>query len=755
MSHYQPFPITEFKTGQYNYLQPWIRPIDAFEPLENAFIYRGQLSKRPGYRFFGRPRYKNNQIIATGNGGAGPYSGTLSDFPVQSGSTFTVTVLTSGGLEIFTGVANSTDDFTPAGGSLGDTFNVNYVTGVWKITFGGGRTVAANTPLVAGYIFIPTAETTPVLNPIMGLKVWISGNGTSYKLLALDTRRASVYNNTTFVFDPLSSVSQILWVGEAGVTTRTILTGWANIAPYSVSITDGVNTITDIGTTPTSNFQSGVPGNFVVGAGGTTITYSTGSITLVVTAANTRTYTVTFELQGNYFTGTTANFFNATNWHDPIQVVGGSGSLYLTNNIDRITLFDGTKLSRPPFPITNANNITFTNDILFCLDIDVYKNSLIVQRPFLVGATNVSGQSFRWSAINNPTNLVEDVSGNGGEASAPTQDFIASSEFLRDVLVVLFYNSTWLFRFTNNSFTPFRWDKVNNTKSTNAPYGTLPYDERVTAMGQKGLIACDGVNVQRYDLPIIDLFAQINQKYFAQCFGIRFDTTNQSWMTFVNSKNPAQTTSDQILVYNFLENSWAVYLLPMSCFGTFQNQENITWASFAVGQAYESTWEDADMTWDYYNFLTIAPLLLGGGFDGIVYTMNQGVQDDDYNSQDSVSSLVDIPCTITSTRWNPFIQTGQKVQFGWVDFYYSVNEDCDLTVSFFTDNSGNPIAPSQTVTLSADGTDGTAQSGFAMKRVYINAMGEFIQMQIESSSASGFQINGFILWCRAAGRLTP
>ena len=82
MADLQPFPITEFKTGLFNYLQPWIRPQDAFEPLQDAYIYRGTVNKRQGYVFFAALRYKNYQTIKTGTGGSS-YSGTLS-FPHRS-----------------------------------------------------------------------------------------------------------------------------------------------------------------------------------------------------------------------------------------------------------------------------------------------------------------------------------------------------------------------------------------------------------------------------------------------------------------------------------------------------------------------------------------------------------------------------------------------------------------------------------------------------------------------------------------------
>src|ERR1700754_2108626 len=49
----QPFLISEFKTGINTYLQPWIRPNDAFEPLINAYVRRGTINKRNGYSKFG------------------------------------------------------------------------------------------------------------------------------------------------------------------------------------------------------------------------------------------------------------------------------------------------------------------------------------------------------------------------------------------------------------------------------------------------------------------------------------------------------------------------------------------------------------------------------------------------------------------------------------------------------------------------------------------------------------------------------
>jgi hypothetical protein len=722
-SSFQPFLISEFKTGLFNYLEPWIRPVEAWDPLSNAYIYRGSLFKRSGYDIFGRIEYTDNNI-ALGNGGH-DYSGTLAVHPIVVGS-----FKPSDGIESF--VDNGDGTLT---GSAGGTGTINYTTGAWTLHF--NAVVVANTDIFASY-------EPNVSRPIMGIKTWVSEANGDKTLIVFDTRRAAVYNNGTNSFDPIDSISQVLWVGDNSTLSISFTTGWSAVAPYinvwapfSVSITDGTSTITDDGA---GNLSAA--GNFAAGG---TVNYATGIVHLNFVAPTTANITMSVLLSGDYFSGTSSNFFNATNWLAPAYYMTNPGVLYITNNVDRITIFDGTSLSRPPFPITLAHKIAFINDIQTCLDIDVYKNRLTVQRPLLVGESNPSAQSIRWSAINDPTNLVADVTGNGGELSAPTSDFIQSSEFLRDQLIVFFTNSTWTFRFTGSDFAPFRFDKINTSKSTNAPYGTIDYDERVTAMGSKGLIACDGVNVQRYDNAIVDQFLNINQNRFFQCFGLRFDTLNQSWMLYPDAETNA-TLSTNILVYNFIENTWSVYDLPLSCLGLYIVTADKTWNDFSTTSANPTAWDQADFQWNSYLLQGLAPTLLGGSLaGGYVYQMN------DAEADHPTDNDIDVPieASLTSARWNPFAGQGQKVQFGYIDVYYEINTACVLELTFYVDNSEAP-ATTRTLTL-----DGPVNSDVSWKRIFINVVGEFLRMNIYNNQTEGFKIIGLILWASPSGRLTP
>jgi len=321
---------------------------------------------------------------------------------------------------------------------------------------------------------------------------------------------------------------------------------------------------------------------------------------------------------------------------------------------------------------------------------------------------------------------------------------------LRDVCVVRFSKSVWLFRYSGNDFRPFFFQKINATKWTQCPYASIEYDERETGIGATGHTACDGVNVQRDDISIIDFYeTEMSQQYFGQAFSKRYDNNSESWTLYVSqvNQNPlvggVAPGSDKALIYNFLENTWATYLFkqPLTCLGLYNVITGLTWAATTF------SWESQDKPWFAYSSQRSAPNLLAGDTTGHVYWMDNQA----YNTDAGLSIL----SNVSTTQFNPFIQQGQKVQFGYIDFYYARNNDCVLSINFFVDNtSANPAAV-RTLTLDANGTDGASGSDFAMKRIYINLTGEFLQFDIVSSSPAPFTINGFILWARPAGRLTP
>lgn len=659
ISSYQPFPIAEFKTGLYDYTQSWVRPLDAYEPLENAYVYRGILQKRNGSRRLG------NSAVADGL-------------------------------------------------------------------------------------------------PIMGIMQWVNPDTGALTLVAAS--EDYLYKFVLGATEPADAWQKVVGVSNSQFWSGTVAPGafgpvpvfWTTATPGTVTITitsagSVVATSTDNAATPTATMSA----NGWITAG--TFTFATGILNLTLSGAATGfvtiTITTTLSSSSPYFTGTIANFFNSTNWQptSTTTFIPSTAYLYMTNNVDPVTLFDGTNLSRPGFYTNSAS----TQYISKALDVKVYNNRLLLLRPKLNNGTNSDNQGVFFSALFSPFNFINDVAGNGGAISAATSDFYMSSEFLRDELICNFSESTWDLQRTGISIAPFSFKRLNDSKKTNSPYGTIDFDDVVRSVGATGLTQCDGVNVSRYDQSIIDFYETVmQQQYYNQVFGIRYDNLNQAWMLYPSSTaspviDNVAPGSDCVLVFNFFENSFCTYrtAIPMTCLGAILHERVTTWANVGI------TWDQGDATWSSYGNEFKAPILLGGTTDGRILWMDQVDSPKDGMVFGSSVTGSSFSVSIVGKKWNPFATQGQKTQFGYVDVFYSVEEDLsgvpvELTLKFYADYNPTAVA-SRPLTL-----DGPAGSSYAWKRIYLNIIAEFVQMEIDPQEDAPFQITGLVLWARPAGRFT-
>lgn len=802
---YKPFLIGEGrqKTGLFTYLESWIKPDTAYDTLENAYVYRGSLYSRNGFTLFpsapaaGALLYQNNEVqVSVGDGTTGPFNGTLAKFPLIA--TATITANTALGIRSSTATfAAGNVNWSTTAGDLAASGTINFSTGVWTITTSSA--IVLNAPIVIQYTFIPTGLTTPVNNPIMGIKQFINETLDTNILVVMDTRRLSYWDSASNQFQPVSQLVQNFYMFPdpndgsvvSDTSTGNIDLGFLNIAPYSVSVTDGTNTMVDDGS---GNFVNTVGAAFNVAGGQSSITYATGIIKAVYNAppAAQTLLTVTATVQGDYFSGDNTNFFHSTNWDQPDL----PSFLYLTNNVDPITLFNGTTLSRPAFALYR-NSVTllqpsqvlfaFRNDIAKALDVQVFQDRLLVIRPTIYQddvshtlKTYAENQSIYSSCPEGnlsffPTNFVlpTEIAGNGAVTTASTGDILQAEELIRDVLIVFFTNSTWIMRSGNSPSEPFRFYRLNVSRTTNAPYGSVAYDITASSMGARGLIMSDGVGVDRYDESVIDLFEDINNNAFGQCFAQRYDAENQTWMLYPQDQTDSMT-SDAIFVYNFLEDTWAIYkpnlgnliTTPtspntLSCLGLGFTTKDYTWDDFAPGGKFGPnglTWDEANFPWNAFLEQDLTPSLLAGDQNGFVFVADDGPYDQ-IGPQGSTPNP--IPVKVITHRLNPFFPTGQKASFGAVDIYYQKNDGGQIKLNIYGNNS-NAVYKSFDFTL-----DGKSSEDFGWKRFYLNITAEFIRIEFNSllgydqdnvpiyNPAPPFKILGMILWATEGGRLTP
>lgn len=238
--------------------------------------------------------------------------------------------------------------------------------------------------------------------------------------------------------------------------------------------------------------------------------------------------------------------------------------------------------------------------------------------PFYgVNPTNGSAQADAWRS---------DVVGKGGFIDAPTQEFIVSAEFIKDTLIVYFERSTWQLVYTNNETLPFIWQKINTELGSESTFSIVPFDRGAFAVGNYGIITTDSVNVVRIDPKIPDEVFQIQnandgvkrvsgiRDYNAQLvyfsYPIRVDEDGDSVtydLTFPN----------QVLVYNYLDGSWAEFDDSFTCFGYWQKFADITWAQLPV------SWESRQVAWNSAVLQGRYPDVVAGNQRGFVVVFSQ------------------------------------------------------------------------------------------------------------------------------------
>lgn len=246
----------------------------------------------------------------------------------------------------------------------------------------------------------------------------------------------------------------------------------------------------------------------------------------------------------------------------------------------------------------------------------------------------------------------EDSTGFGGFISAGLQDTILTCSSNEDVLIMGFTGYQTRFVYTGNDILPFNFFVINSEYGSNSTFSTINMDKAVLTKGPRGFVMTSQVGSDRFDLPIPDQVFEIslesngNERVCSQR-----DFINE-WIYFtylgngVNYKFPSQT-----LMYNYRDNSFAVFNESYTTYGQFRRRTGFTWLT--VGLTYP-TWEDWNDPWNAGESTLLQPEIIGGNQQGFVLLRDDGTGEG--NSLEI--SNFSFPVTITgATTANPCVLT--------------------------------------------------------------------------------------------------
>jgi len=532
-----------------------------------------------------------------------------------------------------------------------------------------------------------------------------------------------------------------------------------------------------------------------------------------------------FVTSNNVFTweGTSSDLFWTTNYYQVLWASNNVAGLHASVTADAPGEGDGIRWYNsvnnrwsnfnPGLNGTTTPPVAATEFLLGGLIILPYKDRLVVLNTIEGAALNGTRfpQRARWSQNGTPfyvnapaggtfsTNSWSSVEvGRGGFIDAPTQEQIVSAEFIKDTLVVFFERSTWQLVYTNNEILPFIWQKINTELGSESTFSTVPFDRGIFSVGNYGIITTDSVNVVRIDEKIPDEVFQIQNKNNGpkRVTGIRDYNSQLVYFSYPiavdeDNEGPSYTLTypNQVLVYNYLDGSWAEFDDSFTCFGYWQSVTDKTWADI------QQSWESSNFAWNSQVLQAKYPDVVAGNQRGYVFVYSQ-IQQNGQNVPSleiSNASNLTITCpdhnlvngdyilitemtgfttwnntifivananvntfdltlpspnviplatgytgagvithipkpTIMTKEFNPFYQQGDSTRVNYIDVLMDKTAAGQITAEFYTNSNNNiPIESDLVLTSPEPASSYSTTQQRIWHRIYSNTFGSFFQ----------------------------
>jgi hypothetical protein len=277
----------------------------------------------------------------------------------------------------------------------------------------------------------------------------------------------------------------------------------------------------------------------------------------------------------------------------------------------------------------------------------------------------------RFSQLGDPTAVDawrSDQFGKGGFIDAPTNESITSAIFYKNTLIVFFERTTWQLRYVGEYGLPFIWERISSDYGSESKMSPILFDEGVAAVGDKAIISSNSLDVQRIDQQIPDtVFGFRNSEAgIERVAGVRDFQKQLVYWCYVDPNVAVPQTDlnkfpNRVLVYNYINNTYAKMRNNVTAWGTFQPLTFITW------DATDIFWDDDETTWDDAADESLFPTIVKGNQQGYVHEYGASTVDDPslWISAVTLSS----PPVLTITSHN--LEDGEIIYITGLNFLFN------------------------------------------------------------------------------------
>lgn len=220
----------------------------------------------------------------------------------------------------------------------------------------------------------------------------------------------------------------------------------------------------------------------------------------------------------------------------------------------------------------------------------------------------------------------EDQTGFGGYIDSGLDEPINTLGSNEDVLVLGFDTNKARMVYTGNDIVPFNLFIINSELGGTSTFSVIQMDQGVIDRGNRGYTITSQSASQRIDLANPDQVFQVqNVNNGTERFTAARDFINE-WVYFTYPPNNEDETQyrfpTETFLYNYRDNSWAIFKECFTTYGAFKKQDGFTWST--VGLTYPR-WDVWDDPWDAGNSTSLQEIVIGGTPQGFVMARAQSL----------------------------------------------------------------------------------------------------------------------------------
>ena len=228
-------------------------------------------------------------------------------------------------------------------------------------------------------------------------------------------------------------------------------------------------------------------------------------------------------------------------------------------------------------------------------------------------------------------------------------------------------------RYTGRSIAPFQIEKVNSELGTEGTFSSVQFDTSLVGIGDKGIVECDSYKSERIDIKIPDFVFYFNpaNNGVTRVHGIRdFINRLAYWTVPIQNDYPSEINAifpNNRLVYNYENDSWALFNDSLTCLGNYQPQTSRTWLNTKI------PWIKCNFPW--INQPEEDPAIIGGNQQGFVEYLDQLTVNDVSLYIQNITANTTTSTVITSPNHN--MSTGFVIQISGIvatDPFVNLNE---------------------------------------------------------------------------------